>query len=317
MSLIPAAGLNRLAVDAAKQLTTPSASDAIFRACHLTDDTKNLANLKATEARYRRMLLILQLQCGVPVSTLEEDIRFLAVELPDDRTIPWLLARRELVEGNTSVALNILRVASVDNTTIVQTQAQEAYERQDLATAVQLIGQMDALEDDASFPYAALAYDLACSIYRDAGMYLESTKSCLKLTTVAPKSGAAWLQLGSAYFAAQDYRNAVNAAEKAVALQEDNAWFREFLGQCYQAAGEQEKANEAFEMALRLDSTRDNARLSWATSLVNEGRCNEVENLLNAMSPSVRGGTDNILRQQVDALIMRCRESGFPMKTLH
>ena len=210
--------------------------------------------------RYRRMLVVLKLGCGVPASSLEEEIKLVAVQLPFDKTISWLLARSELVKGNDRVGLDILRMASLDNTVLLQSKVQDAYKRHDLATAVKFLGLMDALADDSSHQNSALAYDLACSVYRDAGMPRESIRYCLKFTTVAPHFGAAWLQLGSAYLAARDYVEAVKAVERAVALQPGDAWSRELLAMCYQAAGEPEKANAAFETALRLDPTRDDAR---------------------------------------------------------
>lgn len=119
---------------------------------------------------------------------------------------------------------------------------------------------------------------------------------------------AAWIQLGHLNFDRNAVPEAIEAYEKALALQPENAPVRTDLGIMYRRANRPEEAIRAFDRAIASDPKLENARFNKGIVLLHDlndkaGAIQAWEELLKinpvAMAPN---------GQSVDELIMHYRE---------
>jgi tetratricopeptide (TPR) repeat protein len=123
-----------------------------------------------------------------------------------------------------------------------------------------------------------------------------------------PQDAAAWIQLGHLYFDRNAVPEAIEAYEKALELQPDNAPVRTDLGIMYRRAKRPEEAVRQFDRAIAIDPKLENAHFNKGVVLLHdlddrEGAIQAWEGLLKinplAMAPN---------GQSVDELIMHYRE---------
>lgn len=123
-----------------------------------------------------------------------------------------------------------------------------------------------------------------------------------------PNDTAAWIQLGHLNFDRNAVPEAIEAYEKALALQPDNAPVRTDLGIMYRRANRPEEAIREFDRAIVIDPKLENARFNKGVVLLHDlndkaGAIQAWEELLKinpvAMAPN---------GQSVDELIMHYRE---------
>lgn len=123
-----------------------------------------------------------------------------------------------------------------------------------------------------------------------------------------PNDAAAWIQLGHLNFDRNAVPEAIEAYEKALALQPENAPVRTDLGIMYRRANRPEEAIREFERAIIIDPKLENARFNKGIVLLHDlndkaGAIQAWEELLKinpvAMAPN---------GQSVDELIMHYRE---------
>lgn len=74
------------------------------------------------------------------------------------------------------------------------------------------------------------------------------------------KSAAAWTALGNAYMDTKQFNEAIEAYQKALALDPKNVDVRVDVGTCYRGAGKPEKALEEYRKALAINPDHINAR---------------------------------------------------------
>ena len=127
-----------------------------------------------------------------------------------------------------------------------------------------------------------------------------------------PDDAAAWIQLGHLNFDRNAVPEAIEAYEKALALQPDNAPVRTDLGIMYRRANRPEEAIRAFDRAIASDPKLENAHFNKGIVLLHDlddraGAIQAWEELLEinpvAMAPN---------GQSVDELIMHYREHENP-----
>jgi tetratricopeptide (TPR) repeat protein len=127
-----------------------------------------------------------------------------------------------------------------------------------------------------------------------------------------PNDAASWIQLGHLNFDRNAVPEAIEAYEKALALQPDNAPVRTDLGIMYRRANRPEDAVRAFDRAIASDPKLENARFNKGIVLLHdlddrEGAIRAWEELLKinpvAMAPN---------GQSVDELIVHYREHETP-----
>jgi cytochrome c-type biogenesis protein CcmH/NrfG len=127
-----------------------------------------------------------------------------------------------------------------------------------------------------------------------------------------PNDAASWIQLGHLNFDRNAVPEAIEAYEKALALQPDNAPVRTDLGIMYRRANRPEDAVRAFDRAIASDPKLENARFNKGIVLLHdlddrEGAIRAWEALLKinpvAMAPN---------GQSVDELIQHYREHETP-----
>ena len=123
-----------------------------------------------------------------------------------------------------------------------------------------------------------------------------------------PNDTDAWIQLGHLNFDRNAVPEAIEAYEKALALQPDNAPVRTDLGIMYRRAKRPEEAIREFDRAIVIDPKLENARFNKGVVLLHDlndkaGALQAWEELLKinpvAMAPN---------GQSVDELIMHYRE---------
>lgn len=127
-----------------------------------------------------------------------------------------------------------------------------------------------------------------------------------------PNDVAAWIQLGHLNFDRNAVPEAIEAYEKALALQPENAPVRTDLGIMYRRAKRPEDAIREFDRAIVIDPKLENARFNKGIVLLHDlndkaGAIQAWEELLKinpvAMAPN---------GQSVDELIMHYREHDSP-----
>jgi tetratricopeptide (TPR) repeat protein len=127
-----------------------------------------------------------------------------------------------------------------------------------------------------------------------------------------PNDVASWIQLGHLNFDRNAVPEAIEAYEKALALQPDNAPVRTDLGIMYRRANRPEDAVREFERAIAIDPKLENAHFNKGIVLLHdlddrEGAIRAWEALLEinpvAMAPN---------GQSVDELIVHYRQHETP-----
>lgn len=127
-----------------------------------------------------------------------------------------------------------------------------------------------------------------------------------------PNDAAAWIQLGHLNFDRNAVPEAIEAYEKALALQPDNAPVHTDLGIMYRRAKRPEEAIREFDRAIAIDPKLENARFNKGIVMLHDlddraGAIQAWEELLKinpvAMAPN---------GQSVDELIMHYREHENP-----
>jgi len=75
-----------------------------------------------------------------------------------------------------------------------------------------------------------------------------------------PRSLSAWIQLGDISMDSSRFYEAIDAYQKALALDEKNVNVRVDLGTCYRSIGKPDKAAEEYRKAIAIDPNHINAR---------------------------------------------------------
>ncbi len=76
---------------------------------------------------------------------------------------------------------------------------------------------------------------------------------------MSPKNPAGWIALGNALMDSRQFPAAIDAYQKALALDPDNVNVRVDMGTCYRGAGKPEKAIEEYRKAIKIDPRHLNA----------------------------------------------------------
>lgn len=77
---------------------------------------------------------------------------------------------------------------------------------------------------------------------------------------MAPKNPAGWIALGNALMDTRQYPAAIDAYQKALALDPNNVDVRVDMGTCYRGAGKPEKAIEEYRKAIKINPRHLNAQ---------------------------------------------------------
>jgi len=113
-----------------------------------------------------------------------------------------------------------------------------------------------------------------------------------------------WIELGHRYFDANQPVEAVEAYEKALAIEPDNADVWTDLGVMFRRGGKAKKALEAFDRAMNIDPTHEISRFNKGIVLYYDlkdvpGALAAWEALL-AINPTIKSPTGEPLQQLVD-----------------
>lgn len=253
--------------------------------CDLIEDPGSDGKLNdKVGVRFHRFSFLAQFLCAPSYESLKHDAWALQAENPKDGTADWLLAKSAFAGGHFDEARRILRSASLDESILAYTFAEEAYAGHDPGRAADILDIFGSWKDEPVVTERARFYDLACAAYRDAHRNRDAVPSCLKLAAAAPKSAASWAQLASGYLGAGQINEAIAAAQKAVSLDPQNADFHVSLGACYQSAQMMSEADASYETALRLHPDYALARLMLAASLLEQDRCQEAKTTLSKIA---------------------------------
>jgi tetratricopeptide (TPR) repeat protein len=82
----------------------------------------------------------------------------------------------------------------------------------------------------------------------------------------APEDSESWYNLASAYYQAKKYQESIDAADKAVAINDKSAPTHELRGHALSALGRGAESVAAFRKALELDPTRTSANIALANA---------------------------------------------------
>ena len=123
-----------------------------------------------------------------------------------------------------------------------------------------------------------------------------------------PDDIAAWIQLGHLHFDRNAVPEAIEAYEKALALQPDNAPVRTDLGIMYRRANRPEEAIREFERAIAIDPKLENPRFNKGIVLLHD--LNDRERAIQAWEELLKINPLAMAPngQSVDELIMHYRE---------
>jgi tetratricopeptide (TPR) repeat protein len=276
--------------------------------CDQREDPKSDGKLNnRIGVRFHRFSFLAQFLCGAPYESLKQDAGTLQTENPEDGTVAWLLAKSAFAGGYLDEARRILRSASLDESILAYTFAEEAYARRDPGRAADILDLFGSWKAEPVVTERARLYDLACSAYRDAGRPGAAISACIKLVTATSGSSAAWLQLARAYLAAEEYVAAAESAEKAVALKPNDAWFLYVLARSYDGTGLIHKAEELYRRVLYLDPAFDDGRIALALNLAQQRRCDEAADALAVMHTR-----DDTFLAQLKSLDVLCGRAGTP-----
>jgi len=107
-----------------------------------------------------------------------------------------------------------------------------------------------------------------------------------KTTKKNPDDVAAWTTLGNLYFDTGNYRKAVTAYTKALAINPNNANVMTDLGVMYRRTGEPKKAVEAFDKAANIDPKQETALFNKGIVLMHD--LNDLEGAIEAWEALVK-----------------------------
>jgi cytochrome c-type biogenesis protein CcmH/NrfG len=107
-----------------------------------------------------------------------------------------------------------------------------------------------------------------------------------KTTKENPNDVAAWTTLGNLYFDTGNYRKAIMAYTKALALNPNNANVMTDLGVMYRRTGEPKKAVEAFDKAAKIDPKQETALFNKGIVLMHD--LNDLEGAIDAWEALVK-----------------------------
>ncbi len=85
-----------------------------------------------------------------------------------------------------------------------------------------------------------------------------------------PQNAEAWVQLGNAYFDADQYQKAVEAYEKSLVIEPDNPNVLTDLGVMYRRSKQPEKAVEMFSRAMAVDPRHEVSRMNKGIVLLHD-----------------------------------------------
>ncbi len=144
-------------------------------------------------------------------------------------------------------------------------------------------------------------------------MSVEISAKILELEQVVkqdPKNVNAWVSLGNLFFDSNQYKNSIEAYEKALLLKPGVPPVLTDLGVMYRRNGQPDKAIEKFELAIKADPQFEVAMFNKGIVLMHdlndlEGAIKAWEDLVNkkpmAMAPN---------GESVDALLQRLKKNG-------
>ncbi len=124
---------------------------------------------------------------------------------------------------------------------------------------------------------------------KEQGVSVENAAQIFKLektTKENPNDVAAWTTLGNLYFDTGNYRKAITAYTKALALNPNNANVMTDLGVMYRRIGEPKKAVEAFDKAAKIDPKQETALFNKGIVLMHD--LNDLEGAIDAWEALVK-----------------------------
>ena len=95
-----------------------------------------------------------------------------------------------------------------------------------------------------------------------------------------PENAENWVQLGNAYFGADQYQKAIDAYEKSLAIAPGNPNVLSDLGVMYRRSGQPEMAVEIFDRAIAADPAHEVSRMNKGIVLMHD--LNDEEGALKA-----------------------------------
>jgi cytochrome c-type biogenesis protein CcmH/NrfG len=121
-----------------------------------------------------------------------------------------------------------------------------------------------------------------------------------------PSNLQAWVELGNAYFDADEHQEAIRAYERALALDDNNPDVWTDLGIMYRRNGQPHKAIEAFDKAMTLDPLHEASRFNKGIVLMHDlkdpkGALAAWEALL-AINPNAKASNGQTVRDMVERL---------------
>lgn len=119
---------------------------------------------------------------------------------------------------------------------------------QDLDEAYEYFNSILSIDDQEMWGYIGL-----CNIERIRNNNLNALQWCKQSVFLYPENAYSNFYLGLVYLEMQDYHEAINWLQRAVANERNSAniWLR--LGQTYQQIGDKEQALDAYQKALQID----------------------------------------------------------------
>ena len=111
-----------------------------------------------------------------------------------------------------------------------------------------------------------------------------------RATVIDPEYGHAWAHLGVALYAgAKNYKEAIDALEKAVQLSPNDSWAWYHIGKLRESQGNNEEAERAYRRATEFDPTDASGWMGLGSILHDLGRYSESEEAYKAAIKKGRG----------------------------
>jgi len=138
--------------------------------------------------------------------------------------------------------------------------------------------------------------------------YSQMAKDLVSEVLDNPQNTKAWIQLGHVYFDTHKYDQAINAYEKALELNPNDADVLTDLGIMYRRSRQPRKALEKFEKAISVDPKHENSRMNKGIVLMNdlgdqEGAIQAWEELLEINPVAMFNGN-----QSLDQIVAHYKE---------
>lgn len=103
----------------------------------------------------------------------------------------------------------------------------------------------------------------------------DETRRLEQIAKQAPKNTEAWIALGNNLMDASRFGEAVDAYQKALALDSKNVDVRVDMGTCYRGMGKPEKAMEEYKKAIKINPNHVNAHRNMGVVLAFDLRRNK------------------------------------------